>query len=163
MDNRDGDRLIVRDSVPIRGQAEEVYARLWDARGWPALTDHVLAVEMLEEGPGHQHFRMRIASDGREVVAETTRRGTPHHSIAYRQSRPPDFFREHEGLWEIEPGDDGVRVTLTHSVVVDDEKLRAFLGVDSDDEAHRRIRAGLSRNGLRTLEAVKRVVEGASR
>jgi hypothetical protein len=154
------DHLVVTDSVPIRGTPEAVYAHLWDAERWPALAPHVVGIEMLEQGPTYQHFRMKIASDGRMVVVETTRLGTPHRAIAYRQTRPPEFFREHEGIWEISDETGGVCVTLTHAVLIDDLKLRTYLKVESDNEARRQIRAVLSRNGLRTIEAIKRSIEG---
>lgn len=151
--------LIVKDSVLIKGNVPEVYAYLWNARAWPLLNPHVKTVEMLDEGPTYQHMRMEVESDGKMVAMETKRNGMPPQSISYDQTQPPPFFKEHRGLWELQPESEGVKVTLTHTVRLDEERIKKFLNVDSLEEARSRVAAILSRNGLRTIEAIKKTVE----
>jgi ribosome-associated toxin RatA of RatAB toxin-antitoxin module len=151
--------VVVTDSVVIKGTASRVYGYLWDAHAWPQLNPHVKAIEMIEETPTYQCMRMQVESDGHIVTMTTQRQATPLQAITYHQTQPPPFFQEHRGEWQLREEPDGVRVTLIHTVVLDEERIKSFLGVASIDEARPRVASVLSRNGLRTIEAIKQAVE----
>ena len=57
---------------------------------------------------------------------------------------------------------DGVSVTLTHDVVIDEEKALELLPVSTVEEAKRMIGENLKRNGSLTMNAVKRYLETAA-
>jgi ribosome-associated toxin RatA of RatAB toxin-antitoxin module len=158
-----GQSLVVKDGSLICGSVDQVYSLLWNAADWPRFAPHVREVEMLEESSERQHFRMCLETDGRAVVVETKRTGLRNRSIGYVQCRPPYFLKRHQGMWTITEKEHGVCVSITHEVVVDEEKALEVLGGASLDDAKKRIAETLSRNGLRMIEAIRSIVERSER
>jgi aromatase len=152
--------VTVRDVVLIRSDLDTVYQFLWDARRWPELNEHVRSVEVRDESAVRQRLRMHLEADGRSVTTESIRDGEPPHRIRYCQVQPPPFLREHTGVWECTDEGTGVRVSLTHAAVLEQGIAPQYLGVQTVDQARARVAEMLSRNGRRTIEGIKRLVEG---
>jgi uncharacterized protein YndB with AHSA1/START domain len=152
--------VTVTDDVVIHADLDTVYQFLWDARRWPELNAHVRSVEVREESAVRQRLRMHLESDGRSVVTESIRDAEPPRRIRYCQVQPPPFLREHTGVWECTDEEAGVRVSLTHAATLEQEVAPEYLGVQTVDQARARVAEILSRNGRRTIEGIKRLVEG---
>jgi aromatase len=152
--------VTVTDVVLIHSDLDTVYQFLWDARRWPEVNAHVRSVEVCDESAVRQRLRMQLEADGRSVTTESIRDGEPPHRIRYWQVHPPPFLREHTGVWECADEGTGVRVSLTHAAVLEQQIAPEYLGVPTVDEARARVAEMLSRNGRRTIEGIKRLVEG---
>lgn len=151
--------LTVTDTIMINADLSQVFDYFWNPQYWPRLTDHVKGIEMLDANATQQRFKMLVVSNGKQFLMETERQCVLNSSISYRQTQPPPFLQKHTGRWEFVAGSDGVSVTLTHDVVIDEEKALKLLPVSNLDEAKRMIGENLKRNGSLTMNAVKRYLE----
>lgn len=149
----------IHDSVLIRGALPDVWAYLWDAERWPAITPHVKRIEVLDSGAGWQRLRMHVQSGDQLFQMETQRIGIEERSITYCQLTPPPILHEHQGVWTLSTEYEGVRVDLVHHVRINEERAREILGTSTSEETLEKVRGTLSRNGRTTLEAVKSHVE----
>jgi hypothetical protein len=154
--------LTVTDTIRIKGDLSRVYDCFWNPEYWPHLTEHVKQIEMLEWEGMRQRFKMRVEANGKQYLMETERVGVLDTSITYRQTQPPPFLLMHSGKWDFAADNGDVCVTLTHSVLIDQNKALEMLSVGSLPEAERIIGENLKRNGSMTMNAVKRYVEEAS-
>lgn len=153
--------MTVTDSIRIHARLSEVYDCFWNPEYWPRLTDHVKQIEMLHWDGMHQRFKMVVESNGKQFLMETERKGILNSSISYKQTQPPPFLQKHTGRWDFVADGDEVCVTLTHDVVLDNEKALELLPVSTLSEAERLIGKNLKQNGALTMTAVKRYVERA--
>lgn len=153
--------LTVTDTIRIDADLNEVFDCFWNPHYWPRLTDHVKGIEMLDSDETRQRFKMLVESNGKQFLMETERQCVLNSSISYAQTQPPPFLQKHTGRWDFVAGNDGVSVTLTHDVVIDEQKALKLLPVSNFDEAKRMIGENLKRNGSLTMNAVKRYLEQA--
>jgi len=151
--------LTVTETIMIDADLSQVFDCFWNPQYWPRLTDHVKGIEMLDANETQQRFKMLVESNGKQFLMETERQCVLNSIISYRQTQPPPFLQKHTGRWEFVAGRDGVSVTLTHDVVIDEEKALKLLPVSNLDEAKRMIGENLKRNGSLTMNAVKRYLE----
>lgn len=151
--------LSITNTIWIRGDLAEVYECFWNPRLWTEITPHVRRVEMLDQRPNFQRFKMEVNSEGKIYLMETQREGCPWQAIHYRQLQPPPFFTRHTGEWSFSGYSDGVRVTLVHQVDVDIGKACEILGAVDAEDAVGRISVSLQRNGLTTMNAIKAWLE----
>ena len=150
----------VSDELTISGDLGEVYECFWNPRLWAAITPHVKSIQMLEEATGFQQFIMEIESGGKLYRTESKRIGIPFEKIQYEQLQPPPFLTRHTGSWTFRRSDDGIRVTLVHNFEIDAAKASECIGTQSSSDAQQQIGAALKKNGLITMNAIKRWIEG---
>jgi aromatase len=154
--------LTVTDTIKINADLGRVFDCFWNPEYWPRLTDHVKGIDMLDSHETRQRFKMLVESNGKQFLMESERECVLDTSITYVQTQPPPFLRRHTGRWDFVADGDGVSVTLTHDVVIDEEKALELLPVSTVEEAKRMIGENLKRNGSLTMNAVKRYLETAA-
>lgn len=160
LENEENERMVhVADDVVIRAELNEVFGYCWKAKLWPKLTEHVKRIEMLDEQEGLQRFRMTVDNNGKLYTVETVRRATGREQIDYQQTTPPAFLRRHTGRWCFRREGNAVHVSLTHEAEVDESRALALLPVKNLDEAEHFVAESLSKNGRRTMLAIKAHLE----
>ena len=148
----------VEDEIVIRGPIDTVFACFWNAELWPKVTTHVKQIEMIEQSPDSQRFRMTVESKGRDYTVETQRWSVRNRRITYWQPRPPEFLRRHTGEWKFFVNADGVRIRLVHEAEIDETKL-GLIGADRLDEAEAIVGNSLKANGMATMSSIKQHIE----
>ncbi len=148
----------VTDTVTIAAPLEQVYTYCWNAEIWPSITSHVRSVEMVVATATEQYFCMVVESEGKSYSVESKRTTKPNEWIRYAQEKPPLFLAEHSGEWRFQSIDQKTHVELIHRFVAE-ENAREVLGLAADVNVDTFIGERLKANGVRTLCAIKNLLE----
>ena len=148
----------VTDTLTIAAPLEQVYAYCWNAEIWPTITSHVRNLRMVVATATEQHFSMVVESEGRLYPVESRRTSKPNEWIRYAQEKPPIFLSEHSGEWRFQSVDQKTLVELTHRFVAK-KNARELLSLAADVNVETFIGDRLKANGVRTLCAIKNLLE----
>jgi aromatase len=169
--------LAFEESVWVNGPGELVYDFLYRAADWPGLLPHVRHLQLTEPSAGLQVLDYAVAlPDGAERMAGAVRLCFPHAGrIVYKETAPATPVAAHTGEWSVLPDEHGVRVVAQHSVLLDDDAVRALPGsgvyaMGPVSRAPSRtvlarhcLRESIGRTSLATLALAKRHAESAVR
>jgi aromatase len=151
------------DSVDVRGSAKDVYDFINEAQLWTERLPHVGRVVLREDTPGLQLLAMETkTSDGSVHTTESVRVTFPHHKIVYKQIKVPPLMTLHTGEWLISENDDGVTVSSSHTVAINETNIVSILDAGATvADARSFIHDALSNNSMTTLRHAKQYAEGA--
>jgi aromatase len=173
----DGLLLTFEESVWVNGPGELVYDFLYRAADWPGLLPHVRHLQVSEESPGVQVLDYgAVLPDGVVRTTGSVRLCFPHAGrIVYKETSPPAPVAAHTGEWSVLPDEHGVRVVARHSLLLDDDAVRALPGTgvyalgpvgrapSRAVLARHCLRESVGRTSLATLELAKHHAESAVR
>ena len=106
--------IVTEDMISIAAPRQIVFDTFWDLRLWPEITLHVRQIEILDESPRFQRFRMTVSGGGREYAIVSERIAHPPNCIHYTQTTPPELLRRHSGVWKFADAGEGTVVMLNH-------------------------------------------------
>lgn len=169
--------LTFEESVWVNGPGELVYDFLYRAAEWPGVLPHVRHLQVTEPSPGVQVLEYgAVLADGAVRTTGAARLCFPHAGrIVYKETSPPTPVAAHTGEWSVLPDEHGVRVVARHSLLLDDDAVRALpdTGVYAMGPGPRApsrtvlarhcLRDSLGGTSLATLELAKRHAESAVR
>jgi len=155
--------LSFSDSVDVRGSAKDVYDFINEAQLWTERLPHVSRVTLREDTPGLQLLAMDTKTkDGSVHTTESVRVTFPYHKIVYKQIKVPPLMTLHTGEWLISENDDGVTVSSSHTVVINETNIVSILDAGATiADARAFIQDALSNNSMTTLRHAKQYAEGA--
>ncbi|HET7014174.1 MAG TPA: aromatase/cyclase [Streptosporangiaceae bacterium] len=151
------------DSVDVHGTAKDVFDFINEAQLWTQRLPHVSRVMLREDTPGLQFLAMDTKTkDGSVHTTESVRVTFPHSKIVYKQIKVPPLMTLHTGEWLISENDDGVTVSSSHDVAINEANIAKFLGQSATiADARSFIKDALSGNSMTTLRHAKRYAEAA--
>jgi ribosome-associated toxin RatA of RatAB toxin-antitoxin module len=166
-----GDRISLlmhsfAETVTIAAEPEPVYDFLYHAQAWPRRLPHVSRLVIDEAVPNVQTLEMDSGDPGGPVTTtRLVRVCYPHHSIRYKQTRPPAGVSAHVGEWLLYRTADGVAVTAYNTLMMRPDQAGgdAFARYGSVEATGTMIREALRRNCMAVLLHAKEAAEASHR
>jgi ribosome-associated toxin RatA of RatAB toxin-antitoxin module len=103
------------NTVVMRGDPARIFALAADIQGWPALLPHYRYVVVEESSERHRVARMGASRDGFPVKWRCRQELVPEER-RIRFTHIGGITKGMDVEWRIEPGPDGVRVTIWHAL-----------------------------------------------
>ena len=103
------------NTVVMRGDPDRIFALAADIQGWPALLPHYRYVVVEESSERHRVARMGASRDGFPVKWRCRQELVPEER-RIRFTHIGGITKGMDVEWRIEPGTDGVRVTIWHAL-----------------------------------------------
>ncbi len=102
------------------------------------------------------------AGNGSEHTTESVRVCFPGDRIVYKQLVTPPLMAAHTGIWTLEKGAEGLKVTSHHTIALNASAIPAVLGEEATPASARAyVRAAVGGNSAATLAHAKRFTESA--
>lgn len=137
------------DSVRLRGSAELAYDVLHRAADWAEELAGWAGTVVTEQEPGVQRLTVPDLDSDRGQV----RICFPHAGrIVFKGTEPHSSIESHIGEWSVEPDEDGVTLTVSHSVVLTEEAA-------ASPEARREVRESIGAQNTALLQLAKHHAE----
>ncbi len=143
------------DTVPLDGDSGDAFAFVNASDRWPELLPHVQRVVLTEDPPGVQDMTMdTVTPGGGTHTTRSIRLCFPPDRIVYKQLAPPALLLGHSGTWDFTGGPGPARVTATHRVAIDTDRVDDLIGPGSTPaDARAWLRHSLGANSRTTLAA----------
>ena len=155
--------LSFTDTVDVHGTAKDVFDFINEAQLWTERLPHVSRVVLREDTPGLQFLAMDTKTkDGSVHTTESVRVTFPHRKIVYKQIKVPPLMTLHIGEWLISENGDGVTVSSSHEVAINEANITKILREGATVlDARSFIKNALSGNSMATLLQAKRYAEAS--